>query len=303
MIYLNQIGQYEHEGPTVATIGKFDGIHRGHQDLMRRTVARARASADPRCAAVVIILDASERGLLSRRERVEQLDVDGIDYLLELPLNDEMKAHTAETFVTDFLVDTLKIEGVVVGEDFHFGRGRQGNAAFLVRSGKTLGFDVETVPDITEDGVRISSTEIRECLSFGLMERVNRYLGYNYFITGTVVHGNHIGHTLGVPTANIVPPSDKLLPPRGVYVSKVTIGDRTFKGMTNIGIKPTVPGSNMGAETYIFDFDEDLYGKEIKLELLHFSRPETQFASLGALKARLGADKIETLGWFEEKVR
>ena len=300
MIYLNEISQYDHDGPTVVTIGKFDGIHRGHQDLMRRTASRARASADPNCAAVVIILDSSDKGLLSRRERIEMLDTDGLDYLLELPLNDEIKAHTAETFVADFLVGKLRIEGVVIGEDFRFGRGRQGNADFLERSGQVFDFDVETVPDITEDGVRISSTEIRECLSEGLMEKVNRYLGYNYFLRGTVIHGNHIGHTIGVPTANIVPPPDKLLPPRGVYVAKVTIGGRVFKGMTNIGVKPTAPGDGLGAETFLFDFNEDIYGQEIRLELLHHTRPERQYGSLDELKARLEADKAETLKWFEE---
>ena len=284
--------------PTVVTIGKFDGVHRGHQVLMRRTIELARSSDDPRCASVAVILDGSRRRILTRQERVAYLKTVGIDYVIEMPLSDELKNQSAESFVNDFLLGTLHAEAVIVGEDFRFGKGRRGDVAMLKECGRELEFVTEEVMTVRDDGIRISSTEIRARLSEGNMEKVNRYLGYSFFLSGTIVHGRHLGHTLGVPTTNLVPASDKLLPPNGVYASAVEIGGRTYHGMTNIGTRPTVSGIETGVETHLFDVEEDLYGKEEKVELLHYTRPEADYGSLEALKARLMKDKDEIRAWF-----
>ena len=298
MIYLTDPTEFHHMAPTVVTIGKFDGVHRGHQVLMRRTIELARSSDDPRCASVAVILDGSRRRILTRQERVAYLKTVGIDYVIEMPLSDELKNQSAESFVNDFLLGTLHAEAVIVGEDFRFGKGRRGDVAMLKECGRELEFVTEEVMTVRDDGIRISSTEIRARLSEGNMEKVNRYLGYSFFLSGTIVHGRHLGHTLGVPTTNLVPAFDKLLPPNGVYASAVEIGGRTYHGMTNIGTRPTVSGIETGVETHLFDVEEDLYGKEEKVELLHYTRPEADYGSLEALKARLMKDKDEIRAWF-----
>jgi len=300
MIYLSDISQFHHDASTVVTIGKFDGLHRGHQALMKRTIDLTHKANDSRTAAVAVILDTAEKGLLTKSERAGMIGDEGFDYLLELPLSEDIRSLTAAAFVEDILIKRLKAESVVIGRDFRFGHGRHGDAAFLTAWGHDRGFSVEAVPDVTDDGIRISSTLIRRCLSDGQIERVNRYLGYRFSFTGPVIHGTHIGRTIDVPTANIVASDDKLLPPRGVYVSLSTAGGKTYRGMTNIGVKPTVNGSQLGIETHIFDFSGDLYGQEMKVELLHFARPESDFSSLDILKERLRKDKAETIEWFDK---
>ena len=292
MICLNEIPVRER--PSVVTLGKFDGLHRGHQSLLKKV---GDLSADN---GIVFVMDASTSGLLGRRERTEAMAATGLSAMLELPLTREFMSMTAEDFVRQVLVGRLKARAVVVGENYRFGSGRAGDLALLEKMGEELGFETYGLPMVTEKNERISSTAIRAALSEGRMEEVNDLLGYTFSVRGEIVHGAHLGQSIGVPTVNILPGEDKLLPPNGVYFSLVRIEGRTYRGMTNIGFKPTVQGGFKGVETYLFDCSKDLYGKEETVFLLSFSRPEKNFGSVAALTERLAEDKRETAEYFKK---
>ena len=272
------------------TIGKFDGLHRGHRALIAETVRAARAAGIP---AVVLSLETSADGILTGKEKNAFLEELHVDVHISCPLTRDIIAMEPEAFAGRILRGRLGAEHVVVGEDFRFGYGRRGNTAMLFGLGSGLGFSVACVPEVTIGGEKISSSVIRALLKEGKVDTAAEMLGYPYFLTGEVVHGRAVGRTIGVPTANIIPGNDKFLPAYGVYLTRTVIGNRACFGITNIGVKPTVEGSFPGAETYLFDVDEDLYGMYEKMELLRFVRKERRFASLEELRIRLSADMEE----------
>ena len=288
MIYASELSQLNMTRPTVVMLGKFDGMHRGHRSLAAKTTALAGDEAIP----AALIMDRAEKRLLTREERTDMLADLGIGAVCELNLTEDFMSQSPEAFVRT-LVGAFHPKAVVVGENFRFGCRRTGDPATLSRLGETFGFGTVVMPIISEGNIRISSTRIREALALGDMPSVNRYLGYDYFVTGEIVHGRHLGHTLETPTTNLLPARDKLLPGNGVYAARVTIDGRTYGGMTNVGVKPTVDGSFVGIETYIFDFDANVYGRTEKVTFLRKTRPESNFGSLEALKARLEKDKKE----------
>ena len=205
----------------------------------------------------------------------------------------------AEVFVRKILLEKLHAAAIVVGDDFRFGRGRAGNAAFLSGmadkyrgAGDGLEFSVCVIGKKKDpvSGREISSTWIREEIQKGRMEEAEKLLGRPYFLLGEVVHGRQLGRTLQIPTINQIPPQEKLLPPNGVYFSSTQIGGRTWNGITNIGTKPTVAGDQVTAETHLFGCSADLYGKEASVELLHYHRPEHRFSSVTELKEHMEAD-------------
>ncbi len=198
-----------------------------------------------------------------------------------------------EDFI-EMIVRRLNIKSLVVGKDFHFGKNRRGDHRMLERFADTYGYEVEVVDKIQEEGRDISSTFVREEISAGRVAHANELLGYRYFVQGIVVHGNEIGRTLNVPTANLIPAEDKLLPPFGVYVTKTTVFDKdgqVYGGITNVGCKPTIEGVNpVGVETHLFGFDDQIYGARIKVEFLDMVRPEQKFHSLEELKEQMLKD-------------
>jgi len=280
---------FQIEERCVVTLGKFDGVHRGHQALIDRVLAYENDQA----LRTVMSFDTAPAMLLSKKERRQMLKKMGIDLLIECPFVAELIGMDPETFVKRMLVDQLHVVHVVVGEDFRFGYHRAGNPQILNELGKKYGFTVEVVEDILDGDKKISSTYIREALSQGQMEKVNELLGYEYYITGEVVHGRQVGRTIGIPTTNLIPSKSKLLPPNGVYVTRSTVGNETYVGMTNIGCKPTVEGGFIGVETYLFDCDANLYGEKEKVRILHYIRPERKFQSLEQLKEQLALDERE----------
>lgn len=285
--------------PTVVTIGKFDGRHKGHQKLLREML-RQKEMKGLRTA--VFTFDMAPMGVVSgrrqtaittNRERRNNMAKMGIDYLVEYPFDQETAHMMPEDFVAEVLVRRMKAQAVAVGPDCSFGYRGAGDAGLLCALAPKYGFEaviVEKEKDLQRD---ISSTYIREELDRGNIEKANALLGEPYAIHGTVVHGNHIGGTfLGFPTANIVPPPEKHLPPFGVYVSRVLAGGSYYGGVTNIGRKPTIQGdSPVGVETFIMGLEADLYGKDIEVQLLHFERPEQKFGSLEELKSQIEKDK------------
>ena len=300
MIIIREVSSYEPQSGTAVTIGKFDGLHRGHRELISRTVKRARE--DNLEAAVFSISIASE-SLLTRRERTRMISEMGADKLIEADISSEFLSTSAESFIRDTLCGRLRARYVVIGEDFHFGRGRAGDAAMLEREGRRLGFDVEVVPFLGDAEGKISSSRVREALSRGDMECVGELLGYPYFVTGVIVHGRQLGRTIGVPTANLITEKNKLLPPYGVYYTRSEVWDRQYLGVTNVGTKPTVEGDFTGVETYFFDCNEDLYGEVLKTELLHFARPEQKFPSVADLRERIALDEQGALRYFKEDAK
>ena len=290
------------EHSTVITLGKFDGVHRGHQALIERvkSYAASHKSLGRSPKTVVFTFMINQYTLLTVEERREIIGNMGIDILVECPFVPMIITMEAEDFVRKILVEQMQVCHLVVGEDFRFGYGRRGDVAMLRELGRRYDFTVEVVEKVTDEEGRISSSRVRESLREGDMETVNRLLGYSFFVEGSVIHGRRIGRAIGFPTTNLIPDGSKLLPPNGVYFVRTRIGGKDYNGVTNIGTKPTVDGHFLGVETYLYDCDDgtDLYGKKQRVELLHFSRPEKKFSNIDDLKAQIAMDRENGAAYF-----
>lgn len=281
---------------TAIAIGKFDGIHLGHKKLLKLILDQKQ---DGLKATVFTFEPSPEeffvghpvKQLFTRNEKRKAFEDMGIDILVEFPLNAQTAATPPEDFVKNILVEDLKADYIAAGCDVSFGDKGRGDQHLLKSMSRELGFELCLIDKVMLDGEEVSSTRVRNQVADGNIPMAKRLLGSDYSISGIVEHGNHLGSTIGVPTVNVLPPVGKLLPPFGVYSSIVVVGDRTFKGMTNIGRKPTVSSNNqVGVETYIYDFDEDVYGKFIEVKLCEFRRPEMKFESVEKLKAQMKKD-------------
>lgn len=292
-------------GDSAVTLGKFDGLHRGHQVLIEELTAAGRKGLKT----VVFTFGTHPRAqvegrpqelLLTNDEKRDCLEKQGIDVLIEYPFNDTTSHMDPQTFVKKILLEQLQAKQIVVGTDFCFGYRRAGNVELLQRMSEEYGFGLTVKEKIkTREGIDISSTYIKELLKLGHMERVNRLLGYPYFIRAEVIHGNHYGRTFGMPTINQLPEPEKLMPPNGVYVSRTIVDGRAYESVTNIGVKPTIDGCYpRGAETFIHDFDEDIYGKTVEVQLFSYARPEMKFDSREQLIAQMNRDKQAALNYW-----
>jgi len=299
--------QFQIEEPTVVTIGKFDGRHKGHQKLLK-IILKQKEMHGYRAAVFTFDLLPREvvRGqkhtvITTNEERRHNIERMGIDYLVEYPFDQETAHMSPEDFVRVILVGQMNAKVIAAGTDCGFGYQRAGNAALLKELAPKYGYQALIIEKAQDHNRDISSSYIREELNKGNIEKANELLGEPYTIAGTVVHGNHIGGPLlGFPTANILPPPEKHLPPLGVYISRVSVAGNVYGGVSNIGKKPTVQGDNpVGVETFILGLEEDLYGEHIEVQLLHFSRPEQKFDSLDELKAQIERDKEAAAVYFE----
>lgn len=273
---------------TAVTLGKFDGLHLGHQLLVNRVLKKKEEGLK----SLIFSFDFAGRpSLLLPEEKRELLKKWGADYSWECPFVKEISELGAEEFVKEILVRRLHVKYLAVGSDFRFGHNRTGDYQLLARMGREYGFEAEMVEKACCKGEEISSSRIRGELEKGNMELVNQLLGYTYSVSGEVLHGRKIGRTLGLPTTNLLPDKRKLLPPNGVYASRTVIAGETFGGITNIGYKPTVGGETAkGVETYLFDLDRNLYGEQITVRLYGYERAEEKFPTLEALKNRIEKD-------------
>lgn len=298
MEYMRLDGAFPKLSHSAVTLGKFDGIHRGHQKLIRRIVEQKESGAQ----AVVCAFVSSGESLLSSRERNRFLEGLGVDILLECQMKEKLRSMKAETFVREVLMGDLKTAFVAVGEDFRFGNERKGTPQLLSDMGRKLGFQTEILSKEMEGHRKVSSTYIREELSKGNMERVTSLLGRRFPAEGVVEHGRGMGHRLFFPTTNLIPPAGKLMPPNGVYATVSDFGDKKWQGITNVGYKPTVGKEKfLGVETYLFDCDEDLYGKSCTVEFCTFVRPEQKFHSFEALKRQILQDTVSGRLYFSER--
>ena len=298
MEHKTRIEEVQAERDGVITLGKFDGVHRGHRKLLARVHEIARQQSLQAVVFTFSIAPQIHLGerpaqmLMTNRERAAFLREQNIDLLVECAFTEQIRNMEAETFIRDVLVGRLRAKALVVGTDFRFGKERAGTPEFLCACADKYGFTVDVIEKEkdNETGRDISSTYTREELARGNMEKVTDLLGYPYFVTGEIVHGRHLGHSLGFPTINQIPDPGKMLPPYGVYFSRTTVAGKIYQGISNIGVKPTVEGKDVGIETYLFDCSFDLYGQEARVELLHFRRPEQHFDSLEDLQRQIDAD-------------
>ena len=291
---------------TAAALGKFDGIHRGHQKLLEEILAQKKKGRK----AVVFTFDPSPatlfqktkvKELTTKKEKEALFEKMGVDVLIEFPLNEKTAAMSAEDFIEEVLVKRMNVGFIAAGTDLSFGYKGAGDAKLLREFSTDYGFQVEIIEKVCNAGREISSSYVREELEKGNMELVAILIGQSYSVSGVVEHGNRIGRTLGLPTVNLLPEEEKLLPPCGVYFSKVSVEQEVYNGVTNIGYKPTVSNEpRIGVETYIYDFENDIYGKEITVSLEHFKRPEKKFDGLEALREQVERDKEDGRKYFLE---
>ncbi len=292
----------EHRG-SVVTIGNFDGVHRGHQAVIRQLHELGRKHDAPTTVFTFDPLpseyfmgDKAPARLTTLREKFIQFDRLGVDQMLSVAFNARFAAITARQFIDDILVRGLEAKAVVVGDDFRFGKGREGDFAMLREAGEHHGFEVIDTATVMDDGQRISSTRIREALAVGDLELAARLLGRPYGMSGRVVHGEKLGRTIGFPTANIRI-HRAVSPLKGVFAVEVEcIG----YGVTNVGTRPTVDGKGFLVETHLLDFDGDLYGRHINIRWLKKLRSEQKFDSLDALKAQIGRDIDAARAFFRQ---
>jgi riboflavin kinase/FMN adenylyltransferase len=294
----------EHRG-CVATIGNFDGVHVGHQRVLRQVKLKAIMQGLP---AVVILFepqpleyfakDQAPRRITRLREKLRLLEKHGIDRVLCLRFNTKLLSLSAHDFIQQLLVSGLAVSHFVVGDDFRFGQGRAGNYALLQAEGFVHGFDVENTQTCELDGERVSSTRIRNALEVHDLAAVRRFIGRPFTVTGKVAHGQKLGRKLGVPTANI-----RLQKPRpalqGVYATLVHgVSDQPINSVANIGYRPTVAGVQPQLEVHLFDFSGDLYGKTISVEICQFIRNEQKFSGLAQLQAQIELDMQTAKDFF-----
>lgn len=297
MIYFKGTTDFIINGPCAITLGKFDGVHRGHQLLMNRVLGYEKQGA----LSCVFTLNPNQESLiLTEKEQKDVIAGLGISALVKCPFVPEISTMTPDQFVRKVLLARLHARYVIVGTDFCFGYRRAGNAQFLKDRQDEYGFRVEIIEKACFQGREISSTFVREAMEKGDMELVENLLGRPYQVGGIIVHGQHLGTKMGMPTVNVIPGREKLLPVNGVYYSVSKIGDKTYRGVTNVGMKPTVGGTYRGVETYLFDCSEDLYGKEIQTELKHFERPEHRFENITQLRNQIQRDILRGREYFGE---
>lgn len=285
----------------VVTIGTFDGVHTGHLAIIQQMIAEARAVQGETVIITfhphprrVIGLNSTDLLLLSTpEEKSDRLAQLGIDHLVIIPFDETFASLTAEAYVKDFLVNYFNPAKIIIGYDHRFGKGRTGDYTLLEKLGELYGFKVVEITAHVQNTITISSTQIRSLLKDGQIEKANAFLGYPYMISGKVIEGDKRGRTIGFPTANIkIDDQEKLIPADGVYAVTVILNKEVFKGMMNIGYRPTVSGTFRSVEVNIFDFSREIYGETLKVNIHHFIRSEQRFPSLDALKTQLNQDRL-----------
>ncbi|WP_417557467.1 bifunctional riboflavin kinase/FAD synthetase [Mesoflavibacter zeaxanthinifaciens] len=292
---------------TVLTIGTFDGVHIGHQKIIKRLVEISEIKnltpslltffPHPR---MVLQKDANIKLINTIDEKKDILKQFGISNLVIKEFTKEFSRLTAEDFVKNILVDHLKAKHIIIGYDHHFGRNRNANIEDLKQFGNDFDFEVEEISKQDINDVAVSSTKIRAALQEGNIKTANTYLGYNFMLTGKVIDGKKLGQTINYPTANLhIEETYKLIPKHGVYIVKSIIDNITVYGMMNIGHNPTVNGKHQTIETHFFDFNKDLYGQNLKIELLQRLRDEQKFNSVQELQTQLHIDKKNALEFIK----
>lgn len=297
--------------PTVLTLGVFDGLHLGHQQIMRHVVeraSRATCAGAPAAHSTAITFDPHPRAVLHPEsappllqtldQRLANFEVLGIEQAIVIPFDREFASNPAEDFLRNIIHDRLHAKEVYLGKGFAFGKNRGGNIELLRKMGNELGFHADEVAEVRLRGQRISSSKIREHLDAGRINMARRMLGRPYGVEGVIVRGNRRGHTIGFPTANLRP-HNRVIPKYGVYATATLVDGAWRRSITNIGVRPTFEEtSEPSIESYIFDFDGDLYGDVLRVRFLHRIRDERKFNGIEELKAQIERDSARALNYF-----
>jgi riboflavin kinase/FMN adenylyltransferase len=297
------LSDYTSTNKSFITIGTFDGVHIGHQKVLSNLVHSAKKSnassvlltffPHPR---MVLQKDSDIKLINTIDERIKLLKKTGLELLVIQEFTEDFAEKTAFNFVKKVLVNQLNIANLIIGYDHRFGKNREGNFEQLTTYGKTFGFDVNKIPQQEIDHIAISSTKIRKAIELGNIEEANRYLGYHFMLNGEVVKGKNLGEKIGFPTANLeIKETYKLLPKTGSYIVKSELENETVYGMMNIGFNPTVKGKKQTIEIHFFDFNKDLYGKKIQIDVLKFLRDEQKFDNVENLINQLQEDKQKSM--------
>ncbi|MDF2822455.1 MAG: hypothetical protein K0R15_2903 [Clostridiales bacterium] len=281
---------------TAVTLGKFEGLHKGHRALLAHILAEENNNLLPVVFTfnphpAYLLGNSNKKFINTNAEKLKKLENIGIKAIIEYPFDEEFMKIEPEDFIKNILVDHLDAKVITVGKDYRFGYKRRGDVAMLQSFSEKYGFSVNALKKKQIGSEIVSSSVIKKYIEAGDMETANRLLGSPYSIVGVVLHGRKLGRTIGVPTTNLIPSEEKLLPPSGVYISKTVINDSEHMGITNIGYKPSVGSTEFkGVETYMFDFDGDVYGKEIEVKILKYLRPEINFTTMEDLKNQIRID-------------
>lgn len=298
--------EFQIEQKSAIAIGKFDGIHKGHMELLSHIIKMKKHGMAAvvftfHPSAAVFFGQAEGTELTTRYEKRQLFEAMGVDILVEFPLNKETAATPPGEFIKKILVGQMRAGYIAAGEDLSFGNKGLGNKELLMEMAEESGYQVQIINKVYCMDREISSTYVREEVEKGDMNMAARLLGRFYSFEGKVEEGNRLGRKLGMPTLNLYPDKEKLLPPKGVYYSRVRFEGCVYPGITNIGLKPTVNATDtISVETYLYDFDKDMYGKKIVTELIQFKRPEQRFGSVEELKAQMEKDIAQGRKFHED---
>lgn len=308
MKIFHSINDFKSTKKTILTLGTFDGVHVGHKKILERITQK---NTENDFESLVLTFFPHPRMVLEEKsdikllntltEKIELLQNIGLENLVIHPFDEKFSKLTAQEFVKTVLVEIFNIKKIIIGHDHRFGKNRSANIDDLITYGKQYDFEVEQISVQEIEAVSVSSTKIRKALQEGNMNLANEYLGYNYFLTGTIIEGKQLGRTIGFPTANLkIEENYKLIPQNGVYVVKSILNQKKVFGIMNIGFNPTVKGENLAIEIHYFDFDADLYGQKIAVDLLQFIRTEQKFETVTLLKQQLEKDKNTALTFLQK---
>ncbi|MES2853622.1 MAG: bifunctional riboflavin kinase/FAD synthetase [Bacteroidota bacterium] len=308
MKIFHSINDFSSTKKTILTLGTFDGVHIGHKKILKKLTQN---TENQKYESLVLTFFPHPRMVLQEHsdikllntidEKIDLLEKIGIENLVIHPFDEAFSRLTAEEFVSNILVDRFHIQKIVIGHDHRFGRNRTANIDDLIAYGKEYGFEVEQISVQEINDISVSSTKIRNALLEGDMALANDYLGYNYFLTGSIIQGKQLGRTIGFPTANLkIEENYKLIPQNGVYIVKSIIDGQSVFGMMNIGFNPTVDGQKQSIEIHYFDFNADLYNQKISVSILQRIRSEQKFESVDLLKEQLEKDKKTALAFLNK---
>ena len=324
-IYRN-LDEFQPLDHAIVTIGTFDGVHVGHQKILNKLIELAKGNTGetvlltfyPHPRLIINPDDDSLRLINDIEEKIERLALAGIDHLIITPFTRDFSNQTPEEYISNVLVNKIGCKKIVIGYDHHFGKNRTGTISDLIYNSEIFDYSVEEIPEEDIENVAVSSTRIRESLIKGDINTANKYLGYPFELSGTVIRGDQIGREIGFPTANLqVREEHKLIPAYGIYAVEVEIypcsistntghyiqpkPERIAKGMCYIGTRPTVDGMNRKIEVNLLDFDDDLYNKTVKMKFLSFIRHDQWFESLEQMQEQIKIDESEIRAFFDHK--
>ena len=293
--------------PTVVALGNFDGIHKGHQEIIGRTVKEAEA-AGLKSAVFTFSNHTSSilknvpkvKNILYPEDKLRILEEMGVDYVFNIPFTEEILRMSPEEFIEEILVNRFNIREAYCGFNYSFGYKASGTPEVLMHEGLKHGFGIHVQEPYVIDGVVVSSTYIRQLIEEGRMEEAAKFMGRMYSVSGEIIVGNKLGCTIGFPTCNILVDDTMITPPNGVYITTCTIDGVTRSSVTNVGVKPTIGTYEKNIETHIFDFNEDVYGKQIRVDFIKHTRGEQKFDGLDALKKQIESDSIEARVWHRQ---